>query len=58
MTRAARANRPMARRRILTIFAWPPANVSIVDSAYLPPGHLRNITNRGYGGAGRYTLKC
>jgi hypothetical protein len=23
-----------------------------------PVGHLRNITNRGYGGAGRYTLKC
>ncbi len=23
-----------------------------------PVGHLRNITNRGYGGAARYTLKC
>ena len=27
------------------------ATVSIVVSAYLPPGHPRNITDRGYGGA-------
>src|ERR1700761_7490740 len=58
ITRATRANRPMARRKTLKTFAWPLAIVSIVASAYPPSGHLRNITNRGYGGGGRYTRKC
>jgi hypothetical protein len=30
----------------------------MVATAYLLSGQLRNITNRGYGGAGRYTPKC
>jgi hypothetical protein len=51
MTRATRASRPMIRTKTLKTFTWPVAIVTIVASAYLPPGHLRNITNRGYGGA-------
>jgi hypothetical protein len=41
----------MDTRKTLNTFAGPWAVVSIVVTAYLPPGHPRNITDRGYGGA-------
>jgi len=41
----------MDTRKTLNTFAGPWALVSIVVSAYLPPGQSRNITDRGYGGA-------
>jgi hypothetical protein len=58
MTRPTMTSRPMATRKTLNTFTWPSAIVSILATAYLPPTDLRNITNRGYGGGGRDTLKC
>ena len=55
---ATSASRPTDTRKTLNTFTGPWALVSIVVSAYLPPGHPRNITDRGYGGGARSTLKC
>ena len=38
MTKAIRTTRPTDTRRTLETFAWPPAVVSMVATAYLPRG--------------------